>query len=355
MQKGPDSERLRVGLNLAYYANVDYDWSISNLSDVLSSDPKDTLATELLGRACTAFAEGSNPRCAVLIIPAEIHSNATSLATYAAASILHKEGETSNLEIARQFLQRAIKESPELAQAHFALEVLLQLRTCRRKYHSAGYGNRAEVGRIVLVGALMVCSCSSSELRLTSSSVAHSVPAVPGSRSTTILRRFPSQERRSSLSPAIYGMAGLPRANRPISSGSDCAPCGDERRMQGRPKGHGTSSTAFDRLVRARRQTSLCCAVSGISVPYRLVKAAETPGRPKSYGRRELPERIAKCLVDKVEDSHPLHWNRLGDRGKSRTKEPKDYLTWLRLSPQFQQLSVLDTETGAIRAKDHVA
>jgi tetratricopeptide (TPR) repeat protein len=126
VQKFPDSERLHAGLGLAYYANVNYDQSISTLSNVVSSDPNDTFAAELLGRACTALAEGSNPGCAVLIHAAQIHPNDAVLATYAAASMLHKQGASSNLELARQFLDRAIKQSPELAQAHFELGVLLQ-------------------------------------------------------------------------------------------------------------------------------------------------------------------------------------------------------------------------------------
>ncbi len=128
-QKFPESERMRLGLGLAYYANQNYDHAIATVSEIVSTDPANSLAAELLGRSCTALAEGSNPGCTILLSAATIHPKDASLATYAAASLLVKTPSSTDLERAGELLHHALSQNPKSAEAHLELGILLQLQS----------------------------------------------------------------------------------------------------------------------------------------------------------------------------------------------------------------------------------
>ena len=126
VQMFPGSQRMRLGLAIAYYANENYDQAIQVLSDLLTVAPENSLYAELLGRTCAVLTQGLNPRCASLIQFAELHPQNAAVATYAATGILHKPSAPENLETARRLLQSAVASNPNLPQAQFQMGVLLQ-------------------------------------------------------------------------------------------------------------------------------------------------------------------------------------------------------------------------------------
>jgi tetratricopeptide (TPR) repeat protein len=126
VQKFPDSQRMRLGLAIAYYGNEKYDQAIQILADLLAAAPGNLLYAELLGRTCAVLAEGLNPRCESLLQFAERHPQNAVVATYAASSVLHKPSTPENLETAQRLLQSAVAADPNLPQAQFEMGVLLQ-------------------------------------------------------------------------------------------------------------------------------------------------------------------------------------------------------------------------------------
>lgn len=126
VRKFPESQRMRLGLGIAYYGDGQYDKAIPVLADLLATDPNNTMNAELLGRTCTVLTEGLNPRCAALVEFSEAHPQNATLATYAAASILHKPSNATDMTTAETLLHTAIANDPKLPQAYFELGVLLQ-------------------------------------------------------------------------------------------------------------------------------------------------------------------------------------------------------------------------------------
>ena len=122
VQKFPDSQRMRLGLAIAYYGNENYDQAIQILADLLAAAPENLFRYgELLGRTCAVLAEGLNPRCASLLQFAELHPQDAVVATYAASSILHKPSAPENLETWQRLLQSALAADPNLPQAQFEM------------------------------------------------------------------------------------------------------------------------------------------------------------------------------------------------------------------------------------------
>ena len=129
VQKFPDSQRMRLGLAIAYYGNENYDQAIQILADLLAAAPGNSLYGELLGRTCAVLAEGLNPLCASLVQFAELHPQNAVLATYAASSILHTPTTPMDLETAHRLLQSAVASDPNLPQAQFEMGVFLQVQS----------------------------------------------------------------------------------------------------------------------------------------------------------------------------------------------------------------------------------
>jgi tetratricopeptide (TPR) repeat protein len=126
VQKFPDSQRMRLGLAVAYYGNENYDQAIQVLNDLLAEAPENSLYAELLARTCAVLAEGMNARCASVIHFAEAHPRNAVVATYAATSILHKPSAAQDLDTAQKLLQSAVAADPRLSPAQFEMGVLLQ-------------------------------------------------------------------------------------------------------------------------------------------------------------------------------------------------------------------------------------
>lgn len=125
----PDSRRMRFALGVAYYGNGNYDQAIPVLSELLQRDPDNNTYAELLGRTCTILTEGVDPHCREILSFARQHPQNAVLATYAAASILHRPTDADDMETAHQLLDAAIKADAGLPEARYQMGVLLQLQT----------------------------------------------------------------------------------------------------------------------------------------------------------------------------------------------------------------------------------
>jgi tetratricopeptide (TPR) repeat protein len=122
----PDSQRMRFGLAVAYYGNGNYDQAIDVLAGLMAAEPDNAFYANLLGRTCTVLTEGTNPQCSTLIQFARQHPRNATLATYAAASILHRPSNPAELQLADDLLRQAIAADPRLPQARFQMGALLQ-------------------------------------------------------------------------------------------------------------------------------------------------------------------------------------------------------------------------------------
>ena len=122
----PHSQRMRMGLGVAYYGAGKYDQAIPVFADLLAEYPENSMYAELLGRTCTVLTEGEQPRCAGLTTYALHHPKDAILATYAATAILHEPSDDGRLQQARQLLQSAIQADPRLPEARYGMGLLLQ-------------------------------------------------------------------------------------------------------------------------------------------------------------------------------------------------------------------------------------
>jgi len=129
VQRFPKSQRMRLGLGIAYYGKGEYNHAISAFSDLLTTDPNNKLAARLFGRTCAVLTEGINPRCASLVEFAKLHPHNAALATYAAISILHKTSTPSGLNSARSLLLSATTADPRLPEAQLETGALLQMQS----------------------------------------------------------------------------------------------------------------------------------------------------------------------------------------------------------------------------------
>lgn len=126
VEKYPNSTRMRVGLGVAYYGSGNYNKAIPVFAKLLDEHPDDEMYAELLGRNCTVLTEGMQPQCEKLVDFSARHPNNAVLATYTAISILHRPYDPKGIAMARTLLTNAIKAKPNLAQAWFAMGLLLQ-------------------------------------------------------------------------------------------------------------------------------------------------------------------------------------------------------------------------------------
>ena len=126
--KYPDSKRTLLALGIAKYSNNDFAGAAPIFAQVLSTDPDNEFVANLLGHDCSLMPDDS-PGCARLIDFAERHPSNASVATYAAASILHRPGGQQDLERAQQLLQHAISADPKFPESYYQLGVLYQQKT----------------------------------------------------------------------------------------------------------------------------------------------------------------------------------------------------------------------------------
>jgi len=96
-------------------------------AQLLDTDPDSAAYADLLGRSCSLMPDMSKG-CEKLEGFAEAHPKNATVATYAAASILHRSNQADDLATAGKLLDQAIALDPKLAEAHFQKGLLLQMR-----------------------------------------------------------------------------------------------------------------------------------------------------------------------------------------------------------------------------------
>lgn len=121
----PSSTRLLLGLGIARYSLNDLTAAAPIFASLLDADPENDLYADLLGRSCGLMPESSQG-CEKLQGFAEKHPKNATIATYAAASILHRSDHPEDLSAAQKLLDQAIALEPKLAEAHYQKGILEQ-------------------------------------------------------------------------------------------------------------------------------------------------------------------------------------------------------------------------------------
>jgi tetratricopeptide (TPR) repeat protein len=127
VQKYPSSQRMLLGLGIARYSMNDLAVAAPIFAQLLEADPESATYADLLGRSCSLMPDMSKG-CEKLEGFADKHPKNATVATYAAASILHRSNQTDDLVVASRLLDQAIGLDPDLAEAHFQKGLLLQTR-----------------------------------------------------------------------------------------------------------------------------------------------------------------------------------------------------------------------------------
>lgn len=124
--KFPGSIRIRFGLGAAYYGNARYADAIAVFADLLDADRNNAQYAKLLGMACTAPTDETQPRCDVLLSYAKTHPHDATAATDAASMLLHQRPGDDDVALARRFLTAALAADPKLPDAQYEMGMLLQ-------------------------------------------------------------------------------------------------------------------------------------------------------------------------------------------------------------------------------------
>lgn len=122
----PASERLHMALGIAYYGNGTYDEAANVFQALLSTQPDNATAADLLGRSCSALSGEPRPGCASLQQFALAHPENAPASLFAAIMILHQPTEQQDTAEAGTLLQNALKKDPKLADAWYQLGALQQ-------------------------------------------------------------------------------------------------------------------------------------------------------------------------------------------------------------------------------------
>jgi len=123
--KYPASQRMRMGQGIARYSMNDLALAAPIFAELLDDDPESATYADFLGKSCSLMPDMSKG-CEKLEGFAEKHPKNATIATYAAASILHRSNQTEDLAEAGKLLDQAIALDPKLAEAHTQKGLLLQ-------------------------------------------------------------------------------------------------------------------------------------------------------------------------------------------------------------------------------------
>lgn len=124
--KFPESERMRIGLGVAYFGNGKYDKAVPVFARLLRAKPEEALYAELLGMSCTAVPDAVETDCSVLVQYAQKHPHDANAAVGAATGLMQGREEDAQIQLAYQLLHSAIAADPKLADARYRLGMLDQ-------------------------------------------------------------------------------------------------------------------------------------------------------------------------------------------------------------------------------------
>jgi tetratricopeptide (TPR) repeat protein len=124
----PTSQRMLMGLGIARYSLNDLAVAAPIFAQLLDMDPESATYADFLGKSCSLMPDMSKG-CEKLEGFAEKHPQNATIATYAAASILHRSTQSEDLAVASALLNQAITLDPKLAEAHYQKGLLLQTET----------------------------------------------------------------------------------------------------------------------------------------------------------------------------------------------------------------------------------
>lgn len=122
----PSSQRMKLGLGIAYFGNANYASAIPIFADLLDANSGNRFYSQLLGMACTAVMQEPRPRCSSLVVYAQSHPHDTQAAVYAATGILQGQPSEDQMALAEKLLRNAIAADPKLPEAHFQLGIAEQ-------------------------------------------------------------------------------------------------------------------------------------------------------------------------------------------------------------------------------------
>jgi tetratricopeptide (TPR) repeat protein len=121
----PASRRMLLALGIARYSNNEFAKAAPLFAQLLNADPNNEFVADLLGHDCSLMPDDS-PGCSSLIDFAQRHTKNAPVATYAAASILHRPSDQQDLALAENLLQQAIAADPKFPESYYQLGVLEQ-------------------------------------------------------------------------------------------------------------------------------------------------------------------------------------------------------------------------------------
>lgn len=120
--KYPASDRLRLGLGIAFFGDSNYKNAVPLFRALLDAAPDSEPIADLLGRSCSALGSGDEPGCDSLSAFARSHPRNASASLFAAIVLLHRPDTTG----AEPLLRAALAANPSLPEAWYNLGVLEQ-------------------------------------------------------------------------------------------------------------------------------------------------------------------------------------------------------------------------------------
>ncbi|MFL6354192.1 MAG: tetratricopeptide repeat protein [Bryobacteraceae bacterium] len=128
-RKYPHSAKLRVALGVAHYSLGQYDHALEALCQAVDLDPKDTRALDFLGKMYDVAPEKADEVTRHLARFAREYPNSAAANYYYALSLRRRTTEGHSVSADREaerLLLRAVKLSPEWADAHYQLGLLYE-------------------------------------------------------------------------------------------------------------------------------------------------------------------------------------------------------------------------------------
>ncbi|HEY9125503.1 MAG TPA: tetratricopeptide repeat protein, partial [Acidobacteriaceae bacterium] len=124
--KFPESDRMRMGLGVAYFGKANFGKAVPIFAGLLRRNPENAVYAEMLGMSCTAVLDSVQADCDVLVDYAQKHPSNARVAVAAAAGLMQTTADDAQIALAYRLLRSAIAADPKLADARYRLGLLDQ-------------------------------------------------------------------------------------------------------------------------------------------------------------------------------------------------------------------------------------